>query len=177
MASPKISLNKLGEYLDATPSRRRRIVKDQQNPQPFIVTRYGDARDEIVNYLEGGMEEEGQMLAAAARLRVEDAATEFARQDKFASAEAIEDFLDAAEQLDISGLLARGVGKSTSDVMEISGVSVSIRPDVILEDETNGEVVGAVKLHFSKTNPLRLRSMLNSVLAVKEKYSTSLQRK
>ena len=131
MSTPKISLNKLGEYLDATPSRRRRIVKDQQDPQPFIFTRYGDARDEIVKYLEGGMEREDEMLAAAARLREAGAATDFSRQDKLASAEAIEDFLDAAEQLDIDGLSAHGTDKATSEFLEVSGVGVSVRPDVI----------------------------------------------
>lgn len=158
MTTPKISLNKLGEYLDATPSRRRRIVKDQQAPQAFVVARYTDARDQIVSFLEGGMEDEGRLLAAASRLRIEETTTDFAKQDKLASADAIEDFLDTSEQLDISGLSAYGTDKTTSEILEISGVSVSVRPDVILKDESGGKVIGAVKLHFSKSNPLSAKS-------------------
>lgn len=158
MPDPKISLNKLGEYLDATPARRRRIVQDQQSPQAFVVTRYGDAREEIVDYIEGGMVAEEQLLEAATGLRTEPTASEFTRQDKLASADAIEDFLDAADKLEIDGLSAEGSDKSTSAVMEIAGVSVSVRPDVILKDPASGEVVGAVKLHFSKTNPLSEKS-------------------
>lgn len=35
---PRISVNQLGEYMMATPTRRRQIVKDQKNPPPFKST-------------------------------------------------------------------------------------------------------------------------------------------
>ena len=39
--NPRISLNKLGEYLQATATRRKSIVKDQKKPPGAgIVTRY-----------------------------------------------------------------------------------------------------------------------------------------
>lgn len=158
MAEPKISLNKLAEYLDATPSRRRQIVKDQQNPQPFIAARYSDAREEIIGFVEGGMSSEQEMLAAAEELRQNYNGTDFAKQDRNASADAIEDFLDAADQLEIDGLSAEGIDRSTSAAMNISGVNVSVRPDVILKDKDTGEVKGAIKFHFSKTSPLSAKS-------------------
>jgi hypothetical protein len=46
MADQKISLNKLGGYMTASPARRR-IVKDQMNPKTFIAARYADARENI----------------------------------------------------------------------------------------------------------------------------------
>ena len=51
MSKPKISLNKLGEYLDATPSRRKKIIQDQQDPRPVITIRYQDARENITEIL------------------------------------------------------------------------------------------------------------------------------
>ena len=54
MSKPQISLNKLAEYLDANPTRRKRIVKDAKDPQPFIVTRYNEARNGIIEYINSG---------------------------------------------------------------------------------------------------------------------------
>lgn len=154
MASPKISLNKLGEYLTASPSRRRRIVQDQQDPKAFIAARYLDARAEIVAFLASGMTNESKLLAAAKRLRSDSTGTEFSRQDRVASAEAIENFIEVADQIEIEDLLVVPVESSASESMVISEVNVSIRPDAYLRNAIAGDLVGAVKLHFPKTTPL-----------------------
>lgn len=167
MADPKISLNKLAEYLDATPSRRRQIVKDQQNPQPFIAARYNDARERIIGFIEGGMNGEQEMLAAAEDLRQDYNGTDFVRQDRNASADAIEGFLDASDQLGIDDFLAEGIDRSISAIMNISGVNISVRPDVILKDKDTGEVKGAIKFHFSRTSPLSAKSREYSATALR----------
>lgn len=46
-SEPRKSANKLGEYMTATPSRRRRIIKDQKRPKDFIVPRYTEAQAAI----------------------------------------------------------------------------------------------------------------------------------
>ena len=46
--APRISVNKLGEYMTATPLRRRRIVLDQKRPKTFIFARYREPQDAIV---------------------------------------------------------------------------------------------------------------------------------
>jgi len=154
MPSPKISLNKLGEYLTATPARRKRIVQDQEDPKPFIVARYSDAREAIVDFLASGMTEEKKLLSQAKKLRFDDSGTAFSYQDKLASAEAIESFAEAADQIDLEDLKVVPVENSSSHNMEISGVNVSIRPDAYLKDPITGDTVGAIKLHFPKTTPL-----------------------
>jgi hypothetical protein len=154
MSDPKISINKLGEYLTATPSRRRRIIEDQQNPKPFIVTRYADARDEIVNYLASNMEDDSAISQAAQQLRVPNGGTDFAIQDRYASAEAIDSFLEAAEDINLDGLSVERVDTNSPSKMEISGVLVSMRPDALLRDTASGDVVGCIKLHFPKSSPL-----------------------
>lgn len=88
------------------------------------------------------------------RLRLDDSGTEFAHQDRLASAEAIENFLEASEQIEIDDLTVAPVENSASESMEISGVSVSIRPDAYLKDPVTGDIKGAIKLHFPKTTPL-----------------------
>lgn len=154
MANAKISLNKLGEYLTATPSRRRRIVEDQKAPKTFIAARYGDAREEIVGYLSEGMADDEGMLAAAHRLRNVNEGSDFFKQDKLASADAIENFLDVSEKIDLDGTAVIPVDKKESSQFEVAGVAISVRPEVILTNPKTGRPIGAVKLHFPKTNPL-----------------------
>lgn len=48
--SPKISANKLGEYINSAPHRRKEIVKNQKYPKGFIVTRYNDAKSTIIDF-------------------------------------------------------------------------------------------------------------------------------
>lgn len=154
MSKPKISVNKLGEYLTASPARRRRIVEDQRNPKAFVAARYSNAREEIVSFLASNMTDEEAMLNAAQKLRSEFGGTEFTENDRRASADAIEDFLEASENLNIDGLLVQPGQETSQRSMSISGVEITMRPDAILRDPDTEQVVGAIKLHFSKTTPL-----------------------
>lgn len=154
VADPKISLNKLGEYLTATPSRRRRIVQDQQDPKAFIAARYTDAREAIVKFLASGMTEEGALLSTAKRLRADGTGSDFARQDRVASAEAIENFLEVAEQIEIEDLAVLPAESTSIESMKVAGVNVSVRPDAYLKNPITGDIIGAIKLHFPKTTPL-----------------------
>lgn len=154
MPGPRISVNKLGEYLTASPTRRRRIVEEQKAPKPFITTRYSDAREEIVRYVAEGMINEERMIAAADRLRESDESSNFTKMDKAASADAIESFLEITDKLDIEGTVPTAVEKTDAMHLELAGVSVSVRPEVILKDPKTGRPVGAIKLHFPKTTPL-----------------------
>lgn len=151
MSKPKISLNKLGEYLQATPARRKRIVQDQKNPEPFIVTRYADARESIVDYLVSGMLDDAKLLSDAHELRHSQEDTDFKRQDKKLSAEAIEQFLEIADSIDVDDLIVEAVPYTARITTEIAGVEVSIRPEVLLKDPDTKEIVGAIKCHFSKS--------------------------
>ena len=154
MTDPKISLNKLSEYLTATPSRRRQIVKDQQDPKPFIAARYRDARDAIVEFIASGMSEEEQLLSVAEKLRSDVSGSDFARQDRIASAEAIDNFLEVSDQIELDDLTVVPADRTSTASMHVAGVRVSVRPDAYLKNAITGDIVGAIKLHFPKTTPL-----------------------
>lgn len=154
MQDPRISLNKLGEYLTATPLRRKRIVSDQQSPQPFIIARYRDAKEAIVDFLVSGMGDPAELLALASRLRKNLSGTDFAVNDRIGSANGIANFLHAVDDIDLGDCVAVAVPGTASEGMFISGVYVSVRPDVYLRNWITGEIEGAIKLHFPKTSPL-----------------------
>lgn len=155
MQDPRISLNKLGEYMTAaTPSRRKRIVSDQQSPQPFIVARYKDAREAIVDFIVSGMGDRAGLFSLANRLRRSREGSEFAISDRIASADAIVSFIQAIDDIALGDCIAVAMPGTSSEGMSISGVYVSVRPDIYLRNWVTGEIVGALKLHFPKTSPL-----------------------
>lgn len=155
---PKISINKLGEYMTATPSRRKQILRDQKNPSAFKAARYKDARETIVEFLEQGMTNEDEALSAAYELRNDQSGTDFAVQDRQLSAEAIEDFLPLSEEIEINNLSVQGGNSFAVETMNFGGTKVSMRPDAILTNKETGAIVGCVKINFSKSSPLQEKS-------------------
>lgn len=152
LSDKKISLNKLAEYMTANPSRRKQIIRDQKHPSNFKVSRYMDAREVIVNYLQTGNEKDA--MEKAAKLLLENSERSFVEQDKVLSGKAIEDFLDLSDEVDLTGVDVEAGNQFSTQRLGISDLTISIRPDAILRDKNTGSVVGAVKLHFSKTAPL-----------------------
>jgi hypothetical protein len=159
VATPKISLNKLAEYLTATPMRRRRIVLDQQDPKAFLAARYIDSRAVIVEALSSRRDDPNFLNERALDLRLDDSGSKFSCDDRMASANAIDCFAECLGGLDLRGLIATPVEPNFSAAMAISGVRISIRPDLIISNAESGEIVGAIKLNFSKSTPLCSEAM------------------
>ncbi|MEX2141836.1 MAG: hypothetical protein WD894_21400 [Pirellulales bacterium] len=154
--APRISVNKLGEYMTATPLRRRRIILDQQRPKAFIVPRYTEAQDAITKYLLRDKQDENVLLSEIERLGLAPSATEWEAQRKRLCIEALERFLDVASAIDLSGQTPTA-GGNDQPRLQVGGLEISVRPEVILRRTTpSGEpACGALKLYFSKTIPLR----------------------
>lgn len=149
----KISVNKLGEYLTATPSRRRAIVKEQQKDSTFIFGRYNDARNAISDYLTGVIQE------AELQLRIDELAntsseSPFIAGDKKASADALEKFKDLVDDLDLRNTVIEKGTNFEEQSIDIAGVSIKARSDLILKDSKTEKICGFIKLHFSQTAPL-----------------------
>ena len=100
----RISVNKLGEYMTATPLRRRRIVQDQKRPKGFILPRYNEAQDAITKYLAGCKQDAGLILSEIERLNLAPSATEWESSRKRLASEAMQSFLEMADEIDLDGL-------------------------------------------------------------------------
>jgi hypothetical protein len=166
MENPRISLNKLGEYLQANPQRRKKIVSDAKNPNPFIVTRYGDAREAIKKYFTANFDEE-ILNASLEAHETKSTTSEFQEQDQALSIELLELMLD----LDLPDLSDFTVSVYNGDnpKLNISGVDVSVNPDLIIRGNYRGQkIVGAIKLHISKSNQLDEEGAKNVATLLKE---------
>lgn len=148
--TPRISVNKLGEYLTATPSRRRRIIMDQKRPSNFIVTRYRNAIDPIINFLINGANDYSIIDQSLYDLMEREVTSDFQEQDRDLSIEAIESFIELTDEYEFEGIEYNVPSENV--IINISGVDVSVKPDLIQLNSTSN--IGLLKLYFVKRNPL-----------------------
>lgn len=145
-------MNKLAEYLGSDALRRRRIIEDQKEPLEFMVTRYKIAKLAMIDYLRSNYDVDIIDKAIEA-LRRKKCITDFEKNDKKTSIEALESFLEIKfpEQL-----LDFKLSKPTKRLKLIeSKLQVNVNPELVIEGiYRKKQVLGAIKIHISKNNLL-----------------------
>jgi len=152
---PRISVNKLGEYITSKAARQRSILYNQKFPPDYVTPFYDDATEAISQFIAGGMEKPSILESRINVLGQTPINTPWQQRRMLGNIEAIETFMGMMDDLDLSGLTYR-LGSHSPPKMPIRNVEVSVRPEVILSRSSAkaGKQVGALKLHFPKTNPL-----------------------
>jgi hypothetical protein len=151
--NPRISVNKLGEYLCASPARRRTIIRDQKHPSDFVVARYNHVYDAIVDYLCSG-NDMARIFQAIDTLRAIVPDTDFKEQDKLLSINALESFSRIANNLTIEGANYSSFDRKPPR-LHINGVDISVRPEIqLIRSIRNNSKVGFFKLYIGKTHRL-----------------------
>lgn len=150
--TPRISANKLGEYLVSAPLRRRAIVERQKYPNAYAAGYYAPARDTLVDYLVGHIGR-AKVLERMDALVSAEHETSYQRHQANGCADAVLRFLDLEPGLDLRGLKA--IHMLRHDRLSVNGVEISVYPDVVLEghDSRGKPTLGAIKLHFPKSHP------------------------
>lgn len=149
-SKPRISIAKLGEYMTATPRRRRAIIRAQHRPQDAIVARYHDARLLISRFLIGELDED-ELIRQKDELAGTTSGSEWVTEDRRLSVLAIDRFLEVADQVRIQGILRPGTEVPGS--IRCGGIDVSVRPDVVMAEDSTGRVA-SIKLVFAKSVPV-----------------------
>jgi len=147
--SPRMSLNKLAEYLMADSSKRKKLVVDAKypdaNPTPEY---YGEAREGVRAFLLSGYD--GAVLDDAIA-HLDSKATTSSQGE--ARIEHNKSALEAIGDTSLPDLSAYTVSKHTGRAtkLKINGVAVSVYPDVIVRGTIRKKkVVGAVMTHITK---------------------------
>lgn len=155
---PRVSVNKLGEYLIATPARRKRIIHDQKHPPDAQYLRYPEASYAVTDFLCRGLDM-NVLKEAQRRFACAVPTSEFEAQRMQLCSEALERFADLVPWLDLDDAIISAVG-AEPPVLEMAGVTISVRPEVVVQrlDKQGQPRVGLMKLYFSKTQPLDERS-------------------
>lgn len=154
---PRISLNALTAYLNATAARRRRIIEEQKRPNDFQVIYYQPAQDAIVEFLVSGASDESILEQAMNRLNSLDPRNDYEERRWPNNVEALQSFLNFYEDVDFEGLNVVA-GPPDQPRLTFSNISLSIRPEILLSGTLTryGDVIGAVKLYFTKDEGLFL---------------------
>jgi hypothetical protein len=154
--TPRISVNKLGEYMSANALRRKRIVHDQMKPLDFIVPRYTPAEGAIVDSLVDSSRRDEIIYRQIERLYTTNISRKWHSERNRLCIEALESVLNITDEIRLKGVEFRKADMSCQTKLHIGGVAVSVRPEVLLDGRNrNGDLVhGAAKLYFCKSLPL-----------------------
>ncbi len=161
---PRISVNKLGEYLVATPARRKRIIHDAKFPSTFMVARYKVAENAIADWICTGGTDELLLAQAMAVLRSGEPASSFARSRRDCCVSAIANAAQLRRALQLPTGHVTYVRTNSAVSLPLGELSVSIRPEILIytcPGETNqggGRRLGGIKLYFSKQHPFSRQS-------------------
>lgn len=161
--APRISVNKLGEYLVASAGRRRQIILDQKYPPDYQVIRYAQAERAIIEYMIEDRNDASILSKHVKRL------TDWrpGRDDSAAKALRVRDCIDAITAF---SAIARGdlpgdglrltAGPPDAPKLSKAGTSISVRPEIVSVGvgRNSTRTVGAIKLHFSKSHALDERA-------------------
>jgi hypothetical protein len=156
--NPCVSVNKLGQYLTATPALRKRIIHAQKNPPDPQYLRYPEAAQAITEFLCGDRDE---VILRYHQRRMLNATPmdDFDAHRLVLCAEALQRFLAASDELALTNAVASAAGPELPP-MELAGVTINVRPEMILRSvDRHGQMhSGLLKLYFSKHTPLNEQS-------------------
>ncbi len=156
--SPRISLNKLSEFMTATIPRQRRIIKDQKFPKDYQRVYYKEAQEAVAACIASDLEDIGAIERQIQILNQQAPETVGTQRRIASNVDALEAFLDMLDDIDLHGATP-SLGSNSAPKLAIRNVSISVRPEIILRSENrSGPVVGAMKIHFPKTNALNDQS-------------------
>lgn len=148
---PRISVNKLAEYMVATPARRRGIIRDQKIRREVVVARYQEVYAGIADCLVN-QNDLGRVYERIDRLYGATPKSAWDMQNNQLSAEALELFVSFVDEIDLSGYEVLRPAQSMP-LMPLAGVGVSVKPAVLLRRPGAAHVAGAVHVALSKLVP------------------------
>lgn len=154
---PELSVNKLAEYIISKGARQRKILKDRKYPdEDFQMGMFHREASEAVRaYLAGGCIDPSAAENQIAILKQQTPEKIGTIRRVNANIDALERFLDMLDDIDLSGGEPAHAAHS-GQKLTFHGVKISVRPEIILRGTgpKGRKLVGALKLHFTKTFPM-----------------------
>lgn len=152
-ALPRISVHKLGTYLEAGPFDREKILRDQKYPADFQRLRYRDAEDVIGRALISS-DIRGGLVDGAKRISAKTVGTKWAQQAQDGCLLAIEKFSALLDSLDLDDMSFVRVGRPSLP-QRVDGLRISTRPLALIRRMTRkGERFGAILVVTRKEEAL-----------------------
>lgn len=149
---PRISVNKLCEFMTAKAARQRQILRDQKYPTDFKGVYYKEATEAISVAVASNLENL-KPVEDSIKILGQMTPDKIGTQRRIAAnLDALETFLLMLDAIDLRGIETR-LGDQSPPRLMIHGVEISVRPEVVLTatGKSNAPLVGALKLHLPRT--------------------------
>lgn len=149
---PRISVNKLAEYMVSKAARQRKLLKDRKYPDPdFQMGMYHrEASEAVARYLVSDQIGTDPLDNQIAIIKQQSPGAIGTQRRLNSNIEAMERFLGMLDDFDF-GDAEPSHGEHAPPKLTFHGVEVSVRPEIILRGTVKGKaVVGGAKLHFTK---------------------------
>lgn len=169
-STPRISVNKLAEYIVSKGNRQRQILRDQKFPQDYKGMYYKEAGEAISLCIASNLEDQSSLERALLILNQRTPEKIGTARRISANIDAIETFMSMLDQVDLMGAKAI-LGNNSAPKISRFGVDISIRPEIVLygKGKSGKSLAGALKLHFPRTFPLNEESA-GYVSALSQEY-------
>lgn len=148
---PRISVNKLAEFITAKAPRQRQILRDQKYPQDYKGMYYREASDAVSQCIASNLENTAVIQRTIALLE-QQSPEKIGTQRRIASnVDALETFETMLDDINLLEATPN-LGQHSQPRLKIHNVDVSVRPEIILtgEGKKKTPLIGALKLHFSR---------------------------
>lgn len=144
--------------MTATIPRQRRIVRDQKFPADYLRVYYREAQEAVAACIASDFEDIASVERQIDILNQQSPETVGAQRRIASNVDALEAFLGMLDSINLGGAVPR-LGANDAPKLTVRNVSISVRPEIILTAEgRNGPLIGAMKLHFPRTNSLNDQS-------------------
>jgi hypothetical protein len=151
--TPRMSVNGLAEYLVAGAARRQKIILEQKRPKDFQVIYYDEAEEAIIDHLASQRKSTAGFDTALSKLQLAGDLKEWEFTRRSTGMDAIQAFLGFVGEIPLTDLHVKRAPTSPR-LLQVGGVGVSVRPELHLSYPVTEQRIGAIKLYFSKNDPL-----------------------
>ncbi|MDB5126380.1 hypothetical protein [Mucilaginibacter sp.] len=156
--NPRISINKLGEYIYATPSRQRRILIEAKFPSEIITTRYAPVQKAAIEYFVASVKDIEIFNRVKEILSQKPTINDHQKEKVRSCIEALSHLTSCASSKLVPYIENPAIkGFKDCSSITINGVIISLRPEILLLDAITNQPKGAIKLVFSKGHFLTIQ--------------------
>lgn len=148
----RISINQLADFYKGSDAKKRRIIFQQKEPNPFLIQWYQLAKSRIRKSLKlkGDLE---PVLSGLEELKNRKPIKKRQISDRDVSIEALQRFIEMRLPSIFLDTEYEVIKPLKNKSFMLNGVDIIVSPDVIIRGEVNGRTFfGGIKLHISKSN-------------------------
>ncbi|MGR3484389.1 MAG: hypothetical protein ACU0BF_03530 [Paracoccaceae bacterium] len=140
--------------MTASIPRQRRIIRDQKFPPDYLRTYYREAQEAVASSLASELDNLAVVERQIEILNQQEPGSVGTQRRLASNVDALEAFLDMVDDINLMGATPQ-LAPNDAPKLRLQNVDISVRPEVVLRVEGRvGPQVGALKVHFPKTNSL-----------------------